>query len=256
MMLFKRKARKQRDVGITTDNSPQSGNIPAHIGIIMDGNGRWATERGLPRELGHRAGAEALRKITEYCSGIGVKAITAYAFSTENWNRPPAEVAALMKLLLEYLKDSEKRLAGKNNRIRVIGDRSKLSDEIVREIEHTEALTGNNGGLVLNLAINYGGRDEIARAAQLIASDVQSGRLSPQGITAEKLSERLYTSDLPEVDLIIRTGGDRRLSNFLLWQAAYAELWYTDTYFPDFCEADIAQAIVEFGGRERRFGRV
>jgi len=241
---------KRKKIELNTEN------IPKHIGIIMDGNGRWATRRGLPRSAGHRAGAETLRKITEHCSDIGVKAITAYAFSTENWNRPPAEVDALMKLLYEYLKDSEKRLAGKNNKIRVIGDRSKLSNEIIREIERTEELTHDNCGLVLNLAINYGGRDEIARAAQLLATETQKGTLKPSDITADMLNKRLYTSGLPEVELIIRTGGERRLSNFLLWQSAYAEFWYTDTYFPDFGKKDINQAILDFQNRDRRYGKL
>ena len=260
MKIFKKKSKSQDN---NLKNSPNSVcengagfACPQHIGIIMDGNGRWASRRGLPRSAGHRAGAETLRKLTEYCSDIGVKAITAYAFSTENWNRPPAEVDALMKLLYEYLKDSERRFAGKNCKIRVIGDRSRLSTEIIREIERTEELTRNNTGLMLNFAINYGGRDEIARAARLLADDVLGGKFKSENITPETIGERLYTSELPELELIIRTGGERRLSNFLLWQAAYAELWYCDTYFPDFKKSDMQQAIADFQSRDRRYGKV
>jgi len=245
-MIFKRQKKTELNLN----------KIPKHIGIIMDGNGRWATRRGLPRSAGHRAGAEMLRKVTDYCESVGVSAITAYAFSTENWNRPQAEVDALMKLLLEYLKDSERRLAGKNRVVRVIGDRSKLTDEINAEIERTENLTRNNSGISLNLAINYGGRDEIVRAAKLLAEDVKKGTLEPQNITVEKFEKKLYTSEFSEVELIIRTGGERRLSNFLLWQSAYAEFWYTDTFFPDFGENEMERALLDFQNRDRRFGRV
>jgi len=257
MFKFKRK-NKTKSNGTRGGASPTLDNdkIPKHIGIIMDGNGRWANRRALPRNAGHRAGAEQLRKITDYCETLGVEAITAYAFSTENWNRPQAEVDALMKLLLEYLKDSERRLAGKNRIVRVIGDRTKLTDEINAEIDRTEKLTQNNTGISLNLAINYGGRDEIVHATRSLAEAAKAGMLEPNNITIEKFGEKLYTAEFPEVELIIRTGGERRLSNFLLWQCCYAEFWYTDTFFPDFGEREMKQALLDFQNRERRFGKV
>jgi len=230
--------------------------IPRHIGIIMDGNGRWARRRGLPRSAGHRAGAEALRVITEYCAGLGVAAITAFAFSTENWNRPPDEVDALMKLLAEYINSAPERLAGKNQVIRVIGDRSKLSDEINKGIDDTENLTKNNTGLVLNLAINYGGQDEIIHAVKNIAGMAVRGEIEINSISGELFERQLYTYGLPPVDLIIRPSGEKRLSNFLLWQAAYAELWYSDILWPDFSPRDMDAAIADFGKRDRRFGEI
>lgn len=228
-------------------------NVPRHVGIIMDGNGRWAKKRGLPRSAGHRAGAQVLRRITEFAEGIGVKYITAYAFSTENWKRPKAEVDALMDLLLEYLRDKE-QLAGKRVIIRVIGDRSALSDEINREIDVVEEYTRGREGLTLYLAINYGGRQEIVHAMKELASQVKEGSLSPADLTEDMVSQRIYTDEVPDVDLIIRPSGELRLSNFMLWQSAYSEFWFSDINWPDFSNRDFTRAILDYQNRNRRFG--
>lgn len=228
-------------------------NVPRHVGIIMDGNGRWAKKRGLPRSAGHRAGAQVLRRITEFAEGIGVKYITAYAFSTENWKRPKAEVDALMDLLLEYLRDKE-QLAGKRVIIRVIGDRSALSDEINREIDVVEEYTRGREGLTLYLAINYGGRQEIVHAMKELASQVKEGSLSPADLTEDMVSQQIYTDEVPDVDLIIRPSGELRLSNFMLWQSAYSEFWFSDINWPDFSNRDFTRAILDYQNRNRRFG--
>ena len=228
-------------------------NVPKHVGIIMDGNGRWAKKRGLPRSAGHSAGAQVLRKITEFAEGIGVKYITAYAFSTENWKRPKAEVDALMDLLLEYLRDKE-QLAGKRVIIRVIGDRSALSDEINREIDVVEEYTRGREGLTLYLAINYGGRQEIVKAMRELGKNIQNGELAPEALTEDMVSQRVYTDEVPDVDLIIRPSGELRLSNFLLWQSAYSEFWFSDINWPDFTNRDFPRAILDYQNRNRRFG--
>ena len=230
-------------------------NLPKHVGIIMDGNGRWAKKRGLPRSAGHRAGAQNLKTITEFAGEMGIPYITAYAFSTENWKRPKEEVDALMQLLLDYLRDKN-QLAGKNVTIRVIGDRSALSDEINHEIDVVEDYTRDRDGMVLYLAINYGGRQELVRAVQNLCSDVQSGIFTPDEITEGMISERVYTKEVPEADLIIRPSGELRLSNFLLWQSAYREFWFSDINWPDFTTADFARAILDYQNRNRRFGAV
>lgn len=224
-------------------------NLPLHIGIIMDGNGRWAKKRGLPRNVGHRAGAETLKKITTYCDEIGVKAVTAYTFSTENWKRPQAEIDGIMALLREYLIDYKKNLGDKNAVIKVIGDISVLDKDIQELIAKTEDFTKNNTGVVLSLAINYGGQDEIVRAVKGV---VEKG----QEITAKNIEENLYTNKLPPVDLIIRPSGEKRLSNFLLWQSAYAELWYDDILWPDFSIDKLNKAILDYQKRNRRYGGV
>lgn len=229
--------------------------LPKHVGIIMDGNGRWAKKRGLPRSAGHRAGAQNLRTITEYAGKLGIQYITAYAFSTENWKRPKEEVDALMSLLLEYLKDKE-QLAGQDVIIRVIGDRSALSEEINREIDVIEKETADRDGTVLYLAINYGGRQELVRAAQELARKSAEGELAPETITERMISEQIYTWDAPEADLIIRPSGELRLSNFLLWQSAYSEFWFSDICWPDFTKKDFARAILDYQNRNRRFGGV
>ncbi len=231
-------------------------NIPQHIGIIMDGNGRWAKKRGLPRSAGHRAGAETLKKIVVYCNKIGVKSVTAYAFSTENWNRPKAEVDALMELLYMYLQQVEEQFAGTNVILRVIGDRSALSEKINKAIDYAESYTSTNTGLVLNVALNYGGRDEICRATRLAAKAVESGEIKPEDIDEEYMSNLMYTKDVPELDLIIRPSGEVRLSNFLLWQAAYAEFWFDSINWPDFSEKDMERAVLDYQKRNRRFGKV
>ena len=230
-------------------------NLPKHVGIIMDGNGRWAKKRGLPRSAGHRAGAQNLKTITEFAGNLGIKYVTAYAFSTENWKRPKEEVDALMDLLLNYLRDKN-QLAGKDVIIRVIGDRSRLSDEINTEIDVIEEYTKNNTGMVLYLAINYGGRQEIVSSVKNLAQKVQKGELSADDITENDISDYIFTSEVPDVDLIIRPSGELRLSNFLLWQSAYSEFWFSDINWPDFTTSDFARAILDYQNRNRRFGGV
>ena len=229
-------------------------NLPLHVGIIMDGNGRWAKRRGLPRSAGHRAGAQNLRTITEFAEQMGIRYITAYAFSTENWKRPKEEVDALMELLLEYLRDID-QLAGKNTVIKVIGDRGALSSEINTEIENVEAYTKDNTGMTLYLAINYGGRQEIVQAVQSLYDSVRRGEIHREDITEAALSSRLFTQ-VPDVDLIIRPSGELRISNFLLWQSAYSELWFSNINWPDFTKKDFTKAILEYQNRNRRFGGV
>ena len=231
-------------------------NLPRHIGVIMDGNGRWAKKRHLPRSAGHKAGADTFEKIVKYCDKIGIKAITAYAFSTENWNRPKEEVDNLMKLLYDYLMRAEEKFAGKNIILRVIGDRSAFSDKINKAIDHAIEITNGNTGIVLNMALNYGGRAEIVRAAKQAAQDVLDEKISVSDISEEYLDKQMYTADNPPVDLIIRPSGEQRLSNFLLWQAAYAEFWYSDVNWPDFSEDDLNRAILDYQKRSRRFGKI
>ncbi|MBQ9914612.1 MAG: isoprenyl transferase [Clostridia bacterium] len=228
-------------------------NLPRHVGIIMDGNGRWAKKRGLPRNAGHRAGAQNLKTVTDFAQNMGIPYITAYAFSTENWKRSKEEVDDLMKLLLEYLKDKDE-LAGKNVKIRIIGDRSMLSDEINREIDVVEEYTSDRTGTVLYLAINYGGRQEIVRAVKALGQKMKEGTLSPEDVTEDMISHELYTDLAPDADLIIRPSGEKRLSNFLLWQSAYTEFWYADINWPDFTTKDFTQAILDYQNRDRRFG--
>ncbi len=246
--MFFRKAHKKEELDLQ--------NIPKHIGIIMDGNGRWATKRGLPRSAGHRAGAETLKKIVVYCDKIGVKCVTAYAFSTENWNRPKAEVDALMDLLYKYLQQVEEQFGGTNVILRVIGDRTALSDKINAAIDYAEAYTSKNTGLVLNVALNYGGRAEITDAAKALAEKIAQGKRTLRDVSEKDLNELMYTRGLPEVDLIIRPSGECRLSNFLLWQAAYAEFWFSNINWPDFSENDMRQAILDYQKRNRRFGKI
>ncbi len=231
-------------------------NIPQHIGIIMDGNGRWAKRRGLPRSAGHKAGAETLKKIVVYCNKLGVKSITAYAFSTENWNRPKAEVDALMDLLYAYLQQVEEQFGGTNVILKVIGDRTPLSDKIKKAIIYAEDYTKDNTGLVLNVALNYGGRAEIVEATRLAAANLKNGRISEGDITEEYMTSLMYTAGVPELDLIIRPSGELRLSNFLLWQSAYAEFWFDGINWPDFSEKDMDRAILSYQDRDRRFGKV
>ena len=231
-------------------------NVPKHIGIIMDGNGRWAAKRGLPRSAGHRMGAETLKKIVIYCNKIGVKCVTAYAFSTENWNRPQKEVDALMDLLYMYLQQVEEQFGGTNVILRVLGDQTPLSEKIKDAIKYAEDYTKDNTGLVLNVALNYGGRAEILDATKIAANALKNGEISEADITEEYLSNLMYTKDLPEVDLIIRPSGELRLSNFLLWQAAYAEFWFDEINWPDFSEKDMERAIIAYQARNRRFGKV
>lgn len=228
--------------------------LPSHIAIIMDGNGRWASKRGLPRSAGHREGANTLKRIVRVCDGIGIKYLTVYAFSTENWHRPKEEVDALMLLLLEFLKNADKELAGKNIRIKVIGESEGLTVEIKREIARITENTINNTGLTLVIALNYGSRTEIVNAAARIARDVKRGSLMPEEVNEKLLSNYLYTAGTPDPDLVIRPSGENRLSNFLLWQSSYSEFWYSDILWPDFSKKHLLEAIEEFQRRNRRFG--
>lgn len=229
-------------------------NLPRHIGIIMDGNGRWAKKRGLPRSAGHSKGADALKKIVTECNRIGIKYITVYTFSTENWKRPKEEVDYLMNLLLDYLKDAENSLAGENVVIRAIGSRKELSEEIREQIVKTENFTKNNTGIVMNIALNYGSREELVHAIGEIVTEAKAGALDE--ITADTVSDHLYTKNQPDPDLIIRTSGEERLSNFMLWQAAYSEFYFTKRLWPDFNKRDLYEAIAAFQKRGRRFGGV
>lgn len=232
------------------------GNIPRHVAIIMDGNGRWATKRGLPRSAGHRAGMEALRDLITASSELGIEALTLYAFSTENWKRPRDEVGTLFSLVVEYFNREISELHEKGVRIRVLGDMSRVPQKARAALMRAEDMTHDNRGLKLNLAINYGARAELVRAAKALAEDVSNGGMAPDAIDEAAVSSRLYTSGQPDVDLLIRTGGEMRLSNFLLYQSAYAELLFTDTLFPDFDKAHYLDAIHEFQGRSRRFGAI
>jgi undecaprenyl diphosphate synthase len=230
-------------------------NIPRHVAIIMDGNNRWAKKRLLPGPAGHKAGVEAIRKILTTAEKYGVEAITLFAFSSENWQRPRKEVEALMSLFLAYLEKEVKDLNQSGVRVRVIGDRSRFSDKLLGKIEDAEVLTAANTKTTLSIAADYGGQWDIAQAARKLALEVKAGRLDPESITADTLDQAICLSDLPKPDLCIRTGGDHRISNFLLWQLAYTELYFTDVLWPDFGEAEFVAAMTEFSGRQRRFGK-
>ncbi len=231
-------------------------NIPKHIGIIMDGNGRWAKKRGLPRSAGHRAGAKVLEQITRDAGHLGVRYLTVYAFSTENWKRPKDEVDALMKLLSEYLDDYKRLIGDEDIRVRIIGSYDNLSDDIIAKIKNIQEQTKNNSAITLNIALNYGGRDELVCAMKKIASSVKSGELSPDDIREDTISGNIYTNYMPDPDFIIRPSGEYRLSNFLLRQSAYSEFWYSDILWPDFTRDDLIKAIVDFQKRNRRYGGV
>lgn len=236
------------------ENKIDSTNIPRHIAIIMDGNGRWAKRRGLSRNIGHREGSKNLKKIVEACYDLGVKYLTVYAFSTENWARPKEEVDSLMNLLLEYLRNAEKELRGKNVRIRVIGERKGLSKEIIEQIDRVEKNTSHISGLDFIIALNYGGRQEIISAVSKLVEDAREGKVAQ--IDEEAICQRLYTNGIPDPDLLIRTSGELRLSNFLIWQLSYAELYFCDTLWPDFNTEELKKAIISYQGRQRRYGGV
>jgi undecaprenyl diphosphate synthase len=228
--------------------------IPRHVAIIMDGNGRWAAARGLPRGEGHRRGVEALRRTVRAAGDLGIGILTIFSFSAENWSRPPSEIRELMGLLRRFIRNDLADLHRHGVHVRVIGDRDNLAPDIRGLLEEAEHLTKDNDRLTLVVAFNYGARQEIARAAQRLAAEVAAGRLAVAEVTADKLASCLDVPDLPDPDLIIRTSGEQRLSNFLLWQAAYSELVFVPVYWPDFDRAALEQAIIEFRGRERRFG--
>ncbi len=230
--------------------------LPRHIAIIMDGNGRWARKRGLPRKLGHSAGAETFRTISRYCDSIGVEQLTVFAFSTENWKRPSDEVEGIMNLLRKYLKDSCAELAAENVRLRFLGDLDVLPEDIKELIEQNRVISEKCDGIIVNVCVNYGGRLDIVRAAQKLAKKVQAGELSPEDIDEDMFSDSLWTCGLPDPDLMIRTGAESRISNFLLWQSAYSELYFTETLFPDFSPDRLDEAIAWYGGRKRRYGGV
>jgi undecaprenyl diphosphate synthase len=228
--------------------------LPRHVAIIMDGNGRWAKKRRLPRVAGHRKGVEAARQVVRAAGDLGLEVLTLYAFSSENWRRPAEEISDLMGLLRRFIIDDIDELAEAGVQLRVIGDYQAFQADVVRLIDDAIARTEGNSKTTLVIALNYGSQNELARGARLLAEQVQRGELSPDAITAEALSQTLYTADLPPVDLLIRTSGERRLSNFLLWQTAYAELLFVDTLWPDFGREELAAALADFGRRERRFG--
>jgi undecaprenyl diphosphate synthase len=227
---------------------------PRHIAIVMDGSGRWAQQRRRPRTFGHRAGAKAVRATVEGCLREKIEALTLFAFSSENWKRPAGEVGALMKLFLNALDREVEELAGYGVRLRFIGERSAFAPELVERMARAEARTASNAALAMNIAVNYGGRWDIAQAARTLAARVAAGELAPDAIDERTVGEAMSLADLPPPDLFIRTGGEQRISNFLLWQLAYAELYFTDVLWPDFDIEALRRAIAAFGARERRFG--
>lgn len=235
-----------------TNEKPDMNNLPVHIAAIMDGNGRWASSKGLPRTVGHKAGSESFRKISEYLNEIGVKYFTVYAFSTENWKRPKDEVSAIMKLLKEYLLEAISDMAEKNIRLCFFGDQAPLSDELKDLIKKTDEISKGCTGLTVNVCLNYGGRDEITRAVKSIIED----DIKAEDITEQLISSYLYSKDTPDPDLIIRPGKEQRISNFLLWQCAYSEFYFTETLWPDMNEEEMNKAIISFQKRKRRFGGI
>ena len=230
--------------------------IPRHVAIIMDGNGRWAREQGLQRILGHESGAETVREITRECSRLGVGRLTLYAFSAENWKRPEREVSFLMKLLADYLVSERKEIMDNNIRFTAIGRLADLPAEVRKELDGTIAMSASNTGMVLSLALAYGGRNEIVDAVRRLAEDVKAGKLAPDAVDEGAIAKYLYDPGAPEPDLLIRTGVDLRVSNFLLWQISYTELWVTPVKWPEFTKDHLHEAIREFSRRDRRFGNI
>ncbi|BCX80944.1 undecaprenyl diphosphate synthase [Methylomarinovum caldicuralii] len=237
-----------------TQALPEESTLPRHVAIIMDGNGRWARRRHLPRTAGHQAGVTAVRKTVEHCARRGIEVLTLFAFSSENWRRPAEEVSVLMRLFEMALARESRKLGENGIRLRVIGDRSAFSPALQAKIAEAEALTAGNDRMTLLIAANYGGRWDIAQAVRRLAREVAEGRLSPDDIDENRLAAHLSFADLPEPDLFIRTGGELRISNFLLWQLAYTELYFTGVLWPDFDEAELDKALAEYARRERRFG--
>ena len=233
--------------------------LPRHIAFIMDGNGRWAQNRGLKRSEGHKEGAKVFKKIGEYCADIGIEYMTFYAFSTENWKRPKSEVLTLMNLFKEYLIDGEKRLEENKTRqmhLRFIGERAGLPSDLLKLIEKAERETGEYNKVTVNIALNYGGRAEIVHAAKELAQRVKSGEIDVSDITEDSFSQYIYTAGQPDPDIIVRPSGEQRLSNFLTWQSAYSEFWYSDVLWPDFSEADVNKMLSDYQNRHRRFGGI
>lgn len=245
MALFKK---KKTDSGL-----PEI--LPEHIAFIMDGNGRWAKKRGLPRKFGHREGAKNFRRIARYCKDIGIKNITFYAFSTENWKRPKDEVDAIIELFREYIVDVRNYI-GEEVRVLFLGDKSIFDADLQKKMNDLEEDTKDNHEMTMLLAINYGGRDEVVHVSKILAQKAADGELKPEDITEDMFGSYLYTKDVPDVDLMIRPSGELRLSNFLIWQSAYAEFYFTDVLWPDFSPEELQKALVNFAGRSRRFGGV
>jgi undecaprenyl diphosphate synthase len=237
--------------GVSSESNPCR---PSHVAIVMDGNGRWAQKRKLPRHAGHPAGVESVREIVEVAVARGIKVLTLFAFSSENWNRPPTEVSLIMDLFMRALQREAKRLHRNNVRLSIIGNREALSKKLQQRIDKVEEITAGNSGLVLQVAANYGGRWDIAQATKALAKEVASGELDPDSITEEHISAKLSFSDLPDPDLFIRTGGEQRISNFMLWQSAYSEFYFSDELWPDFREAAFDRALDAYANRQRRFG--
>lgn len=248
--------KKHDEVPKSAEPSLDMGRIPGHIGIIMDGNGRWAKERNLPRTMGHRAGVETIRRILKECERLGVKHLTLYAFSTENWKRSAEEVGALMTLLVEYLKGEISELHRNNVAIDFIGNISRLPEAARAALIEAKEKTRDNTGVRMHLALNYGGREEIVSAVRRLLDEAAKGNISALDIDEEKFKDYLYTAGIPDPELIIRPSGELRLSNFLLYQGAYSELWFSSINWPDFAEKDLRQAISDFQARDRRFGGV
>ncbi len=240
---------------LTAEELIEAGNVPRHIAIIMDGNGRWAKARGLPRVMGHRAGRESVREVVRGCSALGVEVLTLYSFSTENWQRPAREVTSLMTILRQTLRGERRELRENNVRLGVIGRAQDLPAAVREEIAATQEYLSSCTGLQLNLALSYSGRAEIVDAVRRLVADARTNGLQPRDVDEELLSSYLTTVGLPDPDLLIRTGRETRVSNFMLWQLAYAELWFTETMWPDFRRRHLFQAVADFQGRERRFGR-
>ena len=228
--------------------------VPRHVAIIMDGNGRWAAERGLPRAMGHRAGVEAVRRTVKAAAELGIPYLTLYSFSSENWSRPADEISDLMGLMKRFVRRDLAELHKSNVRIVIIGERTNVESDLLALLDESQQLTAANTGLTMVIAFNYGARSELAEAARRIARQVAAGQLDPEAVTAEVLASHLFTAAIPDPDLLIRTSGEMRLSNFLLWQAAYAELVFVDAYWPDFGMELLTAAISEYTGRDRRFG--
>ena len=239
---------------VTASEQAGADGLPRHIAVIMDGNGRWARQRGLPRIEGHRRGVATVRRVTEHCARLGVEQLTLYCLSSENWRRPAAELDFLMHLLEQYLIEERALLMREGIRVVMIGSRAGLPEATLAALDRTTAMCAGNDGMRLCLAVNYGSRAEIAAAARTLAEECAAGRLDLNAITEETLAARLDTAGMPDPDLVIRTAGELRLSNFLLWQSSYAELWVTDTCWPEFTEEHLDEAIRSFAGRERRFG--
>ncbi len=231
-------------------------NIPNHVAIVLDGNGRWAAKRHMPRNYGHMQGSKAVERICEDAYDLGIKYLTVYAFSTENWSRPQDEVTALMNLLRSYLKDCIKRSTKNNMKVRVLGEKSRLNDDIREKIAELEEISKNNTGLNFQVALNYGGRDDIIRAAGKFAEDCIKGTCKPEDLSEQLFDNYLDTKGIPAPDLLIRTSGEQRISNFMIWQLAYSELYFTDVLWPDFKKKDLEEAIEYYSTRERRFGGI